>query len=235
MKDQVVTKTTSGIVVIPTDIPLVDMRNTPLHTIMRRAKSVCIQCSRCTDLCPRYLSGHPLKPHKIMRKLAYSQSVEDVLDDFDVRQAQICSECGVCETYACPMGLFPRQVNAYVKQELGKAKIRYERMDASWEERAPRAYRKVPSKRIAVRLGVDKYYDYQIDKLVALAPDSVTIPLKQHIGAPAEVLVKVNDTVAAGQQIGAMAEKAMGADIFCGISGVVTRADTASVTVTKKA
>ena len=27
-------------------------------------------------MCPRYLTGHPLKPHMIMRKLAYAQSPE---------------------------------------------------------------------------------------------------------------------------------------------------------------
>lgn len=229
---QVVTKTTSGIVVIPVDIPLVTLRNTPMRTVLRRAKSACIQCSRCTDLCPRYLSGHPLKPHKIMRKLAYSQSVEDVLDDFDVRQAQICSECGVCETFACPMGLYPRQVNSYVKQALAKEKIRYERVGDTWEEREVRAYRKVPSRRIATRLGVVKYYDYDIDKLVELNPDMVEIPLKQHIGAPSVAMVKENDTIQAGQQIGAIPENAMGANIYCGISGIVTKADT-SVTVKK--
>lgn len=231
-KKQAVTKTTSGIVVIPTDIPLVTLRNTPMHTILRRAKSACIQCSRCTDLCPRYLSGHPLKPHKIMRKLAYSQSLEEVLDDFDVRQAQICSECGVCETFACPMGLYPRQVNACIKQTLAKEKIRYERTGDTWEEREARSYRKVPSRRIAARLGVDKYYDYEIDKLVELSPDSIEIPLKQHIGAPSVAMVKENDTVQAGQQIGVIPENAMGANIYCGIAGIVTKADT-SVTVKK--
>ena len=229
---QAVTKTTSGIVVIPADVPLVTLRNTPMNTILRRAKSVCIQCSRCTDLCPRYLSGHPLKPHKIMRKLAYAESVDEILNDFDVRQAQICSECGVCETFACPMGLFPRQVNAYVKQALAKEKIRYERCEDTYSQREARAYRKVSSKRIATRLGVDKYYDYQIDRLVELSPDTVEIPLKQHIGAPSSAAVKVNDTVQAGTLVGKAAENALGANIYCGISGVVTKADT-SVTVKK--
>lgn len=232
-KEQVVTKTTSGIVVIPADIPLVKLRNTPMHVILRRARSACIQCSRCTDLCPRYLSGHPLQPHKIMRKLAYAGSVEEILEDKDVRQAQICSECGICETYACPMGLYPRQVNAYVKQELAKEKIRYERIGEVWEERTARRWRRVPSRRIAVRLGVEKYYDYQIDKLEELEPDTVKIPLKQHIGAPCVPVVKVNDKMEAGSLIGAAPENALGANIYCGISGVVTEQTETYVTVKK--
>lgn len=67
---ETVTKTTSGITVLPPDIPLVKERETPLQVTLRRAKTSCIQCSRCTDRCPRHLSGHPLRHHMIMRKLA---------------------------------------------------------------------------------------------------------------------------------------------------------------------
>ena len=166
-----------------------------------------------------------------MRKLAYAQSVEDVLSDFDVRQAQICSECGVCETFACPMGLYPRQVNAYVKQALAKEGIRYQRVEEDWQARDAREFRKVSSHRIATRLGVDKYYDYEIDRLVELSPDTIEIPLKQHIGAPSTAVVNVQDTVQAGQLVGAAAAAGLGANIHCGIAGVVAKADNESVIV----
>lgn len=223
MAGQVVTKTTSAIVVIPVDIPLVSLRNTPLQAVLHRAKSVCIQCSRCTELCPRYLSGHPLKPHKIMRKLAYSQSVAALIDDEDIRQAQICSECGICETFACPMGLYPRQVNAFLKRVLAEKGIRYERADESFAAREERNHRQVSSKRIAARLGVDKYYDYAIDQLIELSPKTIEIPLKQHIGPPSAAMVAENEMVQAGQQVGRVAPGALGANIFCGISGTVVK------------
>ena len=95
-----VTKTTSGYSIVADDTPLVEKHNIPISVSLKRAKMCCIQCSYCTQMCPRYLTGHPLKPHMIMRKLAYAQSPEEVLEDEHVRQAMICSECGLCETYA---------------------------------------------------------------------------------------------------------------------------------------
>ncbi len=224
---QVVTKTTSGLVVLPPDIPLVEERDTPLRVILRRAKSACIQCSRCTDLCPRHLSGHPLQPHKIMRKLAYADGIDGLLEDFDVRQAQICSECGVCEVYACPMGLQPRQVNVYVKGELAKAGLRYARTGDSWHTMEEREWRKAPSRRMAVRLGVGRYYDYEIDKLVTPEVDRVRMPLKQHIGAPSVPAVSLGDRVTVGQAIAHCPEGALGAELCASIDGVVTAVDDA--------
>lgn len=226
-RNQVVTKTTSGLVVLPPDIPLVQQRETPLRTILRRAKTSCIQCSQCTELCPRHLSGHPLKPHKIMRKLAYAQDVSEVLEDFDVRQAQICSECGVCEVYACPMGLQPRQVNAYVKGELAKAGIRYSRTGEGWQAMEQRAWRKAPSRRMAVRLGVERFYDYEIDTLATPEVSRVRLPLKQHIGAPSVPLVEVGDTVSRGQRIAACPDGALGANLCASMDGVVIAVDDA--------
>lgn len=220
-EEQVVTKTTSGLVVLPPGTPLARQRETPLRVILRQARTACIQCTHCTELCPRHLSGHPLRPHKIMRKLAYTEDITQVLDDFDLRQAQICSECGVCEVYACPMGLQPRQVNAYVKGELARAGLRYERTGDSWQAMEQREWRKVPSRRMAVRLGVGKYYDYEIDTLVSVDPDRVRLPLKQHIGAPSIPLVSAGDTVSRGQIIAACPENALGANLCASMDGVV--------------
>lgn len=75
----------------------------------------------------------------------------ELLEDKDIRQAAICSECGVCEVYACPMGLQPRVVNSLIKGELAQAGIRYSREGDTWEADANRPYRKVPTKRIAAR------------------------------------------------------------------------------------
>lgn len=224
---QVVTKTTSGLVIVPVDIPLVQKKETPLETILRRAKTSCIQCSHCTELCPRHLSGHPLKPHKIMRKLAYAEDFSKLLEDFDVRQAQTCSECGVCEVYACPMGLQPRRVNAFVKGELAKAGLRYQRTGDSYEVMEQREWRRSPSRRMAARLGVVKYYDYEIDELVKLEMAQVRLPLKQHIGAPAVPAVAVGDTVSEGQLIAVCPEGALGANLCASINGVVTAVDDA--------
>ena len=102
--------------------------------------------------------GHPLQPHRIMRKMAMCTDVKEMLDDPDIRQAAICSECGVCEVYACPMGLQPRVMNAMLKGELARAGIRYQREQTAWTVNPNRACRKIPTQRAAARAGVLDYY-----------------------------------------------------------------------------
>lgn len=217
-----VTKTTSGIVIVPDEANLVQMREASLHQILKRAKGACIQCQTCTSMCPRYLSGHPLSPHKIMRKLAYIDDVNEILEDKDIKEAMTCSECGVCEAYACPMGLAPRQVNVYVKKALRESGFRYQKNTSiAYTKREDREYRRIPSHRIAARLGVEQYYDYTIRSLIELEPKEVRIPLSQHIGAPSEATVTTGAVVSKGDLIGRIPEKALGANIHASISGKI--------------
>lgn len=218
-----VTKTTSGFILVADDTPLVQKHDVPVSVSLKRAKMCCIQCSFCTQMCPRYLTGHPLRPHMVMRKLAYAETPEDVLDDKDVQQAMICSECGLCETYACPMGLQPRQVNIYMKNLLRQKNFRYPKPQEAFTQMEARSYRRAPSKRMAVRLGVDQYYDYHIDNCITVTPAAVRISLHQHIGAPSVPVVSVGDMVKAGQLIGAIPEKALGANIHASIDGTITK------------
>ena len=230
-----VTKTTSGIVIVPDEAKLVEMRQTPLHTILRRARSACIQCQTCTGMCPRYLSGHPLSPHKIMRKLAYAEDVKEILDDPDVKEAMTCSECGVCEAYACPMGLAPRQVNVFVKKALRESGFRYRKeTEAAFRKREDREYRRIPSYRIAARLGVEKYYHYTIRDLCEMQPEEVRISLQQHIGAPSVAVVSAGDLVEKGDRIGAIPEKSLGANIHASIRGRVVSVDEHTVVIRRE-
>lgn len=217
-----VTKTTSGFILVENDTPLVEKSHIPVAVTLRHAKSSCIQCSYCTQMCPRYLTGHPLKPHLIMRKMAYAAAPEDILDDEHVKQAMICSECGLCEVYACPMGLQPRQVNIYLKNLLRMSGFRYPKPDGVFTAREERGYRKAPSKRMAIRLGVDSCYDDQIRDCVTIAPDTVRISMRQHIGAPSLPTVTLGDKVFKGQLIGAIPEKSLGANIHASVTGTVT-------------
>lgn len=217
-----VTKTSSGYIVVEDDIPLVSSHQIPLRTTLKRARMCCIQCSYCTQMCPRYLTGHPLKPHMIMRRLAFSENPQDVLEDIHVQQAMICSECGLCETYACPMGLQPRQVNIYMKKLLRQKGFRYPKPQETFTPLEEREYRRPSSRRMAARLGVGEYYDVQIDRLADIRPLEVRISLRQHIGAPSLPLVSPGEDVIKGQLIGAIPENALGANIHASITGTVT-------------
>ena len=225
LEKEFVTKTTSGILVLPADgyhASYQDMN--PIH-MLSRARSACIQCSFCTQLCPRALLGHPLKPHKIMRKLAVSADIPSVLDDPEIQEAQLCCECGVCEIYACPMGLQPRRINGLIKRELAKNGIKFNAGDIALAADPERENRKAPSKRLAGRMGLVSYYDTDINTFIEYQADQVSIPLKMTVGAPCVPCVKKGDKVKAGDVIAQVPDKALGARIHASIDGRVSAVD----------
>lgn len=219
---EVVTKTTSGILVLPAEGYHAMQDRISIRHMLNRAKSACIQCTACSQLCPRHMLGHPLEPHKIMRKMAMANQIGENLDDPVIRSAALCCECGICEAYACPMGLQPRKINSLLKKELGAAGIRYARPEnAVYEADPQRDMRKVPSKRLAARVEVLPYYSYTIRELIEDQPEKVMIPLKMHIGAPSVPVVKEGDWVKAGQLIARCPDGALGSAIHASISGKV--------------
>lgn len=230
----VVTKTTSGIIVVPTSSYLATHSKISLQHMKNRAAAACIQCNFCTQLCPRNLLGHPLEPHRIMRKMAAGGDFADMLEDPDIRGAALCCECGVCETYACPMELQPRRINALIKQELAKAGIRYQPKEGEYPPDSNRDYREVPTKRIAARAGVSQFYDYEIETLIENIPEKVTILLKQHAGLPAQPLVSQGERVAIGQMIGGCPQGKMGANIHASIDGIVTSVNESGITIERR-
>lgn len=228
----VVTKTTSGILVLPEDGVIDRRRKTELHHMLNRARAACIQCTFCTQLCPRHMMGHPLQPHRIMRKMAVCTDISQILDDKDIRQAAICSECGVCEVYACPMGLQPRVVNGLIKGELAKAGIRYNREGDSWEADMNRPHRKVPTQRIAARAGVGAYYKIEGHTYKEETAKKVVLPLKMHIGVPSEPVIADGAHVQKGQLIAVCPEGKLGANLHASISGIAHVTEQ-SITITE--
>ena len=165
-----VTKTTGGILVLPPDGYHAKTSQLNVKRMLSRAKSACIQCTSCSQLCPRYMLGHPLRPHMIMRKMAMGGHPKDMLDDPVIRSAALCCECGICEVYACPMGLNPRKINAIIKGELREAGIRYQRQQTSWEADPEREMRKAPTDKVAARAGVYRYNKLNVSSFVEYDP-----------------------------------------------------------------
>ncbi len=91
-------------------------------------------------------------------------------------------------------------------------------------------YRRVPTKRLMLKLGLMDFNN--VGPLVDLPihPKRVVLPLKQHAGAPAIATVKVGDRVKEGGLIAKPAEGALGARIHSSIDGVV-RAVNGAVTI----
>ena len=222
-----VVKTTSGIIVLPRHHNVIRDKQKDLERMRFIAKSACTQCSRCTDLCPRNLIGHSLEPHKIMRHLAYKPGMTGkVLED-----ALICSECGVCEKFACPMMLSPREINAAIKRKLLAEGVKREPKRETYRVSPFKDTRKVPISRLLERLDVARYNTHPQFADISIQPDKVAIPLQQHIGKPCEAAVKTGSVVKRGDLIGEIPEGALGARIHASIDGRVTSVDQGQVVI----
>lgn len=222
-----VVKTTSGIIVLPRDHGVIRDKQRTLERMRFIAKAACTQCSRCTDLCPRNLIGHSLEPHKIMRHLAYHPGMTgEILED-----ALICSECGVCEKFACPMMLSPREINSAVKKKLMAEGVKRERPRENYRVSPFMDTRKVPIGRLMERLDVVRYDTHPEFADTSTAPDRVVLPLQQHIGKPAVAVVRTGAMVARGDLVGEIPQGALGARVHASISGRVTEVDERRVVI----
>jgi Na+-translocating ferredoxin:NAD+ oxidoreductase RnfC subunit len=217
-----VTKITSGFLVIPEDSRMAQYAVLNERQTIRRARAACIQCSFCTGLCPRYLLGHPLEPHRIMRRISNENWREDLPNDSVLQSATLCCECGICELYACPMQLQPRRINALIKQEMRAQGMKPPTAAACESTLAFREERKVPTHRIAARAGVGPYCREAPTRFAALHPYEVRIALNSHIGAPAVPIVSVGDKVELGQCIAQSPPNTLGTCYHASLSGTVT-------------
>lgn len=215
--DSPITKTTKGLIVLPQDHPLIKKRRLPVEVSLRQAKSCCIRCRRCTDLCPRYLLGHRLEPHKIMMALASGQNQGEY-----AKMALNCSECGLCEQYACIMGLSPRKLNSALKQHLSQHNLKAPLPPAPQKSSGLRPYLRVPVKRLTARLGLSRYDTPSPFFNPGFTPDKVELRLRQHVGAPSLPIVKEGQSVQTGQLIAVIPDNALGANLHASITGIVT-------------
>lgn len=213
--DQVVMKTTGGLILLPGDHPLIEKRALPVEKLIRRSRAACIQCSQCTDLCPRRLLGHHIQPHQVMRALGYNLARPELL-----LQTLICSECGVCDL-VCPVGLTPRAVNVMFKRQLAREGVKYTPGPGEYHPHPMREYRKIPIKRILSALGLLPHHRKAPLVKEEFRPEKVSIPLRQHIGAPAQPVVRPGDRVKKGDLIAEIPAEVLGVRMHASISGVV--------------
>lgn len=211
-------KTSNGILVVPSTSALVKYETMSVEHMLKQARYACIQCNQCTVACSRNLVGYNLEPHKIMRAMAYSeQRTPEIL-----KQAFLCSECNLCSgLHACPMQLSPKRVNQELKKALGEKGIRPDFPQRDIKPHPLREYRLLPSNRLIRRLGLAPY-DVHVPFMGEVYPQEVCIPLKQHLGAPAQAVVVVGDRVEKGQLIAEIPEGALGARVHASLTGRVT-------------
>lgn len=223
----VITRTSNAILVLPKDHPVVLKKQGKNQINLKRAMAACCQCRMCTDLCPRYLLGHPIEPHDFMRA-ATSGTTQDVKPFLNT---MYCVGCGLCEMYSCFQGLSPRSLIMEYKSGLKANGIAMPKDVKPEPVRREFDNRKVPLKRLRARLGLDKYnVRAHLDESEVTAKQ-VKIKLSQHIGAPACAIVKVGEEVKAGQVVGTAREKALSLPVHASISGIVTDVNDKAVTI----
>lgn len=229
--DQPVIKTTGGILVLPGDHKLIGLKDCSLSIAFKRAKSACCQCTFCTEMCPRFLLGHKLSPHKIMRMLP---ATEENMNTESLFSAALCSECGLCGYFACTMGLAPNLVNGYLKGIMSKNNIKADFRNATMDGvNVSRDSRKVPTKRLTGRIGLAEY-DRHLPFVEWNHPvDHYVLPLKQHTGAPSTAIVKPGDPVDAGDLIAVIPANALGVNLHSPVQGMVKEVSDKIVIETK--
>lgn len=218
---QFVTKTTGNIIVLPTDHYLINRTKVSIDRLKHQARSSCIQCRMCTDLCPRYQIGHRIKPHLVMRNVWRENSIQSN-EEFEkcFGDSVNCCNCGVCEMFSCPMGLSPRRINDYMKGKLRERGITVEK-NTKPVARETIELRRVPTDRLIARLGLSKYNGLHAHNCISLNPNEVFIPLSQHIGKPAKAIKAVGDIVSEGDVIASADDTGLSANIHASINGTI--------------
>lgn len=227
--DDVVTKTTAGLIILPAKHYLIDRMNRPIESMNRIGKSACDQCSYCTEFCPRYLLGYDVQPHKVMRSLGFTKTGEKVWNQY----ADLCCSCGLCSLYACPEDLYPREACDQGKSFLKENLIVFEQTKPL-KVHPIKDGRRVPLKQLMKRMDVFNYDGPTPYRTGFQEPSEVLIKMQQHIGVSAEPIVSSGQSVRKGELIGDIKEGKLGAKIHASIDGVVTEVNLEFVKIERR-
>jgi Na+-translocating ferredoxin:NAD+ oxidoreductase RnfC subunit len=216
--DEVVTKTTGGLIILPKDHYLIRRKNQPEQNWHRIGKSACDQCSYCTEFCPRYLLGYDVQPHKVMRSLGFTTSGKEMWNQY----AELCCSCGLCTLYSCPEDLYPKEACDKAKGDMRQAGMKY-KQSKPVKVHPIKQGRKVPLKMLMQRLkltDLDKHTPFTAE---TIRPTTVKLMLSQHIGAKAVPTVTMGQRVSAGDIVAAPPADKLGCPVHASIDGTVSQ------------
>ena len=214
--DTPVTKTSTGVVILPRDHHIIERKLKPNNVQARIGKSACDQCRYCTEYCPRFLLGYAVEPHQVMRTLAFTAPGAAQFNQW----ASLCCSCGLCTLYACPEELYPKEACDDAKAEMRRAQVKWT------GPMNPKPHplgdgRRVPIKSLTKKLHVTDYDLPAPLSAQTLSPQRLILPLKQSAGTACLARVKIGDRVAAGQIIGEPAPNALGAILHAPLAATV--------------
>ncbi len=216
--DDVLTKTTGGLIVLPRDHYLITRRTRPRQEMNRIGKSACDQCSYCTEFCPRYLLGYEVQPHKVMRSLGFTMTGGDIWNQW----AELCCACGLCTLYACPEDLYPKEACDQGKQDRRAAGLKFVQTRPV-EVHPMKEHRRVPLSQLRRRLQIEEYEKAAPFQEVECRPAMVRIQMLQHTGQPAVPVVEEGGKVKRGQVVGRVEDSKLGAHVHSSIDGKVRK------------
>jgi Na+-translocating ferredoxin:NAD+ oxidoreductase RnfC subunit len=214
--DEPVTKTTGGIVVLPADHFLIRWYEKSWKQVERVAKSACDQCRFCTELCPRYLLGHPIQPHRAMSAVGFTENKERL-----IAGTLSCCECNLCSLYSCPENLDPKNVCVAAKPAAREMKLFWAGDPSSVRPHPLNKERRTPMRRLMAKLGLNQFVNEGNLVGTEIRTQRVVLPLKQHAGTAAIAQVQPGNRVHVGDLIAAPAKGALGARIHASIDGVI--------------
>ncbi len=214
--DRPVTKTTGGAILLPREHHAIERKLKPVAVQNAIGKSACDQCRYCTEYCPRFLLGYAVEPHQVMRSLAFTATGAEHWNDW----AALCCSCGLCTLYACPEELFPKEACDQSKAEMRRANVKWSG-PATVKPHPMRDGRRVPIKTLMKKLHIAHYEHPAPWQPRQVLPRRLVVPLKQSAGSANRVIVQRGDRVAAGQPLGVVPDKALGAVIHAPLAALV--------------
>ena len=222
--DLPVVKASAGIIVLPKTHPLIVKKSQSRPVFTRVGRSACDQCSYCTEFCPRYLLGHNVQPHRVMRTMLFAGGPEHKLHS---QYGLLCCECSLCSLYSCPEGLHPREACVSAKGDLREQKVGFKNSQLNTgkkpEVHPVRDFRKVPVSKLVRRLGLDEYNKAAPWNDAVYKPGKVKILMSQHIGAPCVPAVKEGQRVEKGAVVGDLPADKLGCPVHASIYGTVRK------------
>ncbi len=232
IENDVVTKTTKGLLVFPENHKVIQRKKAPLSMTLKRAAAACCNCTMCTDICPRYLLGHSIQVHKVLHVATHSNlnASESFL------KSTLCCGCGVCTVMGCQQMIDPQRIAMEAKAALAKAGYRREGGIAPEKPRRERDGRLIPSEKLIDRLGIRNFVKDKVERrYMDFSPECVYIALSQHVGKPADSLVKAGDKVKRGDMIAKTEDGALGTTMHASIDGVVKSVDSRYIVIENRA
>jgi Na+-translocating ferredoxin:NAD+ oxidoreductase RnfC subunit len=217
-QDDVLTKTTGGLILLPRDHYLMTRRTRSEQEMNHIGKSACDQCSYCTEFCPRYLLGYEVQPHKVMRSLGFTATGADIWNQW----SELCCACGLCTLYACPEDLYPKEACDQGKRDQRAAGLKFVQQRPV-EVHPMKEYRRVPLAQLRRRLQVEEYERETPFAEVRCRPAVVRIKMRQHAGEAAAPTVKEGQKLKKGHLVGRVEDSKLGAHVHASIDGTVRK------------